>query len=378
MNDKKIIIKEYIKEKINYPKSETRKLKVLILCNPCHGFGDVIFAIKLMNYIKLWYGCKVKIATTTPEHFVKLGTNEKDIIPLGVKKIKQCRRFSGVILSKPIGKFDLFFVAPLPADNEISYKDISKLTEHSNVLNTFFFSEYNDKLNKGFDFNTGIGKDRDGIFLTDIKDVEKKDKKLGKYALSYLSNNIDKAEQCFLNFLELVSKKYNYKKFSVIAPDWVSELADMYFIKSVDKHYSKIILHTKEEEIVVLDDDDNNNEFHIRCDIFPVPNQEMLVLMKKSVDDILLTGDQSITDALSCCSNKNIFYQIAPWKEDFGKNLAKELPNPYLLKKKTSCGTTKAINYKSNYKNFIKKWDFRKKGKVKLDAVIAYGVEIHS
>ena len=35
--------------------------------------------------------------------------------------------------------------------------------------------------------------------------------------------------------------------------------------------------------------------------------------MKDSVEDILVTGDQSLTDVLSCCkSNKNVWYQIAP------------------------------------------------------------------
>ena len=96
----------------------------------------------------------------------------------------------------------------------------------------------------------------------------------------------------------------------------------------------------------------------------------MLRLIKYSVKDVLLTGDQSITDALSCCWDKNLFYQTAPWKEDLAHNLAKYMPNKYLLKKKTTCGTVKAIKYKSNYSKFVRDWDFRTRGKPKLDAVI--------
>ena len=96
----------------------------------------------------------------------------------------------------------------------------------------------------------------------------------------------------------------------------------------------------------------------------------MLVLMRKSLDDILLTGDQSITDAFSCCPNKNIFYQITPWKSNLGKQLAKEMPNTYLKSVKTSCGTLQALKYKGNYRNFVNKWDFRKRSKAKMDAIV--------
>ena len=32
--------------------------------------------------------------------------------------------------------------------------------------------------------------------------------------------------------------------------------------------------------------------------------------MKYSVQDILLTGDQSITDCFSACSNKHVWYKL--------------------------------------------------------------------
>ena len=95
----------------------------------------------------------------------------------------------------------------------------------------------------------------------------------------------------------------------------------------------------------------------------------MLSLLKYSVRDILVTGDQSMTDVLSCCADKNMFYQIAPWKASLGRQLGKKLPNEFLLRKKTSCGSLTAIKYNSDYKNFIKTWDFRRLAKPKLDAI---------
>jgi hypothetical protein len=96
----------------------------------------------------------------------------------------------------------------------------------------------------------------------------------------------------------------------------------------------------------------------------------MVGLIEHSITDILLTGDQSITDALSCCYDKNIWYQQAGWKEGFSKNLAKYMPNKYLHDYRTSCGSLKAIKYKSDYKKFVDEWDFSKLARPKLNAVI--------
>lgn len=349
--------------------------KVLILCNPCHGFGDVIFGNKIKNYLKKWYDCKVKIATTAPELFKKIGVNKQDIIHLQTLKMKQCRNFSGTTPDKKLSGYDLIFVTPLVSDKYPSIKDIKKIIPYSDTSNTFFFSEYNDKLNKGFDFNTGIGMGRDGLLFTDVKTSKNdiKNFKLGsKYALSYIAETISRSDLCFLKFLNMLTTKYNFNNLQIICPDWIQYYVEPEkFLKYIDKNnFSKLVLVFKDDEIIIGSDE--RNTVIIRLDIFPVQNDIMLSLIKYSLKDILLTGDQSITDALSCCSSKNIFYQIAPWKKDFTNHLIKELPNSYLSSCKTSCGTLKAIKYKSNYKEFVKKWDFRKIGKAKLDIIFEH------
>ena len=93
--------------------------------------------------------------------------------------------------------------------------------------------------------------------------------------------------------------------------------------------------------------------------------------MKDSVEDILVTGDQSLTDIFSCCKeNKRVWYQIAPWKKGLSFNLSKELPNKYYSTFKTSCGTMRAINTKIDWGNFMKNYDFRIVGKQRMDSVI--------
>lgn len=343
------------------------KINILLLCNPCNGFGDIVFAMKLMKYITDWYKCNVKIATTDPSSFEKLGAKKSNIIPLMTKKVSQCRRFGGTTPEVQIGIFDLYIVAPLPSDLSVRQRDISKLIPHATSENTIFFSEYNDNLNKGFHFNTGIGGKRDGIFLTEIPHSKNIYKSLDIYAVAYLAESIKNSHSCFFSFLNMVSMKYRMKKFTVVAPKWVAQLGITRFRRAIDPYYKTIAIEQDDKPVQTAIE---HPVFIIKCNVFPVPNKKMLTLMKYSVEDILLTGDQSITDALSCCPNKNIFYQIAPWKENFAKQLTKELPNPYLGKKRSSCGTIEAVHYKSDYTDFIKKWDFRKLGKPKLDSII--------
>jgi hypothetical protein len=275
-----------------------------------------------------------------------------------------------------IEDYDLYFVAPLVSDNKIVQRDITSLIKNATKKNTFFFSEYNDKLDKGFDFNTGVGAGRDGIFITDTPSTTNTFKSLGKYAVAYFAKDMDNSDSCFLKFMKMVTTKYKLKKFNIVCPDHIDHITNAKFKKYLDLYYGVIQLHKPDGDIIQLDIGDGEGVLHIRCDIFPIKNKKMLTLMKYSVNDILLTGDQSITDALSCCPDKNIFYQIVPWKTDFAKQLSKYLPNPFIGKESTSCGTVKAVDYKSDHKKFLQDWDFRTKGKPKLDAIIANCVEM--
>ena len=136
-------------------------------------------------------------------------------------------------------------------------------------------------------------------------------------------------------------------------------------MKEINKKYQTVDINGDIYENKIS----NNKTLIFRGDIFPVDNGTMLNLMKYSLKDILVTGDQSITDVLSCCADKNIFYQITTWKESFGKQLGKMLPNKYLLSKKTSCGTMKAVKYNSDYREFLEKYDFRKISRDKLNGI---------
>jgi len=360
------------------------KKKILILNAPCNGFGDLIFAAKLSKYLQKKYKAKVRIATTLYEGLKNIGFPKSEIVELKAKKIKQCRRFSGLKMEK-IPQQDLIFVAPLQADFSADFRDVKKIIPYSNRENTFFFSEYNDSLNKGLDFNTGIGSKRDGILITDVSKrmPNVKRGKRGKgfkgrgalknpFALIYVASTLPRLQHCIVSFVEMVAKKYHkiYKNFDIVVPPWfIKEDFDKMIIKKVSKYYDKILIKGRDETINISEG--SSRVLTFRADVLPVPNDVMLALMRGSVEDILLTGDQSISDCLSCCPEKNIFYQIAPWKKNFADNLAKYMPNASLKKKSTSCGSIKAISYKKHsYKKFVKDWDFRKRTAKKLDSII--------
>lgn len=347
-------------------------INILILCAPCRGFGDVIFATKLKHYIMDWYNIKATIATTVVKSFVSLGEPEADLIQLSSKGPDQCRRFANLVPQKSLEGYDLILVAPLQGDQTISFVDIRHLIPYSTKTNTFMFSEYNDKLSKNFDVNTGIGKGRDGMFFVNSKsskkDIEKF--KLKKYALAYISGNVNRSELCLVKFIQMVIDKYPNLQ-EIVCQDWAVDISNKYFVSHL-KGVDNIYLKTREDLIVVKNSIRSGRSLTLRCDILPVPNTIMMSIIKYSVADILITGDQSLSDVLSCCAeHKNIFYQIVPWKTDLATELSKELPNKFLKSSKTSCGCSEAITYKSDYKNFVKKWDFRTLGKAKIDAMIS-------
>jgi hypothetical protein len=388
---------EIPREILEKKRCNSRGVKILITNTPCNGFGDLIFAWKLSKLLKYYYKVDVKIATTLAKGLLTLGADPKDVYRLASKKNPsastrlQCRRYGALGIyevdsNKTVDteQFDLFFDAPLMADFEPDLPGLKKMIPKANYFNTFFFSEYNDELDKGFDFDTGVGEDRDGlIFLPSIlnKISPKSEinslvqtRKYGPFALAYIAD-IEDWQPCIEDFAEMIAAKYKYPKMQMICPSFTAEtfINEDIAYQVFGKYYDKVIVvHKSKDKIIekTIKLNNGNKTFYVRGDILPVPNVKMLGLIKYSIKDILLTGDQSITDALSCCARKNIFYQIAPWKENLGHQLAKLMPQKYLLKRDTACGTLKALKYNANYHKFVTKWNFMKRAGPRLNGII--------
>jgi hypothetical protein len=356
--------------------SFAKNLSVLIVNLPCNGFGDIVFAMKFSNILRKWYGCDVNILTPQKDGFVSLGENPNNVYQLqGKSKSLQCRRLSKLTPNKKVPKADIIFVAPLQADFDPTISDIQKLLPYATKFNTFFLSEYNDSLRKKIDFHTGIGKNRYGLLFTDIKDSSPLPELKYPYAVVYIQSSFGNYRQCLYNFIKMVSLKYKKNNFELVLPNWVTQSMTRHIFKIVYPHFRKVFIKTKEDSVELEGNPNEKNTLYLRLDIFPLPNKKMVDLMSHSVKDILVTGDQSITDALSCCVDKNIFYQIAPWKKDFAKNLVKEMPNKWLSASKTACGGLESISYRSDYRQFKKDWDFRKRAKPYMDGIFYYTAE---
>ena len=114
----------------------------------------------------------------------------------------------------------------------------------------------------------------------------------------------------------------------------------------------------------------SKSKITFRADILPQKREIFISLMKDSVRDILVTGDQSLTDILSCCKRKRVWYQIAPWKQGLAKNLHKYLPNQYYGTFKTSCGTIRNVDLNIDWRKFLKDYDFRIHGRKRMDSIL--------
>jgi hypothetical protein len=366
------IVNVYYNENKKCSKNCGKDLNILIINVPCNGFGDIIYSMKIASYLKKWYNANIKIASTRIKQFIDLGQDKDHLIELKTKRTSQCRRLSSLEISKDT-IFDLIFVAP-SVEYSPNYYDVKSVIPYSTVFNTYFFSEYNSYNTELYNFPTGVGNKLYGLLFDDRQIGNKLPVFKNPYALIYIAETIANAKRCYSSFIEMIIYKYNKKhtNFDIVLPSWIID--DKSFKKNIVKlnndNYDTINIVYKDNIYTIKITDKNKKILNIRGDVLPVPYINMLSVIKYSIKDILVTGDQSITDVLSCCTLKNIFYQIAPWKEKFAKQLAIHLPNKYLLTKKTSCGTIYAIKYNSNYRHFVDKWDFRKLAKPKMDAII--------
>ena len=389
----------YNEKKHTITKDDYKHLKIGLFNIPCNGFGDVITCHKFYEYLKQWYpGIDVTIYTTTKEKFEMLGV-KGDIIDLlinnknvtfddddgGDKCVSLWQtKFKN---KKSIPELDLIIQIPLVNDNEGTIEDIKDLLPYANKFNSFTFSEYNGSFGDICIFPTGIGEDNLGLLLSDKK-VKPQRLLQNPYTLIYIQNY----EQymipqlhgvlCILSYLEMICHKYYnvYNELDVIIPEWVVKRMNSYDInfltrlkQSTSKYDNLVYINHNKEEIYLRTDQKyyDGRTLYLRGDILPQKQDIFRSLIKGSIPDLLLTGDQSLTDGLSYCSNStNIWYQVVSWKQDFAEELSKEIPNKFLSNYKTSCGTLKGIRFHKNNKSLKQKWDFRKLGRQRMDSLL--------
>mgnify|MGYP001303134049 FL=1 len=357
-----------------------KNISIGLFNTPCGGFGDIIVCKTFYDYLKEWYPtAKISICTTAPQKYKDLGI-DGNIYKLTGKDgsdHEECVEYDKLVLKKKV-KFDIMVAIPI-INKTFDIKKFKKLISYANVFNTFSVSEYNGEY-PPYTFPIGVGEDNLGILFNNFKwkqqNIIKK-----PYALVYIQPSPQwgiHSKYCFLSYLEMICRKYRSKHsfFQVIIPDWIEE--EIYTnpnfksqtLKICKEKYDNISIIGKEHKTILKGDDKKRSSIVFRADILPQKRELFISLMKDSVNDILVTGDQSLSDIISCCNYKNVWYQIAPWKEGLAYNLSKYLPNKNYSTFKTSCGTIKSINTKIEWKNFMKDYDFRINGKKRFDSIL--------
>ena len=374
-----IIWKINLNKKIK--KEDYNGVKIGLINTPCAGFGDIIVCKTFYDYLNEWYpDSKVSICTTTPMKYKDLGV-DGNIYKIYNKKDNsdsECIDYDKLTLKKSI-IFDIMIIIPI-INKTFEINVFKKMIPYANIFNTFTVSEYNGEY-PPYTFPIGVGKGQLGLLMNDFK---YKSQKLIKspYALVYIQPSPEwgvHSKYCFIAYLEMICKKYNkHTNFQIIIPEWIDQDLngdDIFYRKSMNvikKYYKNVnIIYSDKSEDYFIEDKNDKSKLTFRADILPQKREIFISLMKDSVEDILVTGDQSLTDIFSCCKeNKRVWYQIAPWKRGLSHNLSKELPNKYYSTFKTSCGTMRAINTKIDWKTFMKNYDFRINGKERMDSII--------
>ena len=357
-----------------------KNISIGLFNTPCGGFGDIIVCKTFYDYLKEWYPtAKISICTTAPQKYKDLGIagNIYKLTGKDGTDHEECVEYDKLVLKKKI-TFDIMIAIPI-INKTFDIKKFKKLINYANVFNTFSVSEYNGEY-PPYTFPIGVGEGNLGILFNNFKwrqqNIIKK-----PYALVYIQPSPQwgiHSKYCFLAYLEMICKKYRSKHsfFQIIIPDWIEE--EIYTntnfksqtLNICKEKYDNISLIGKEHKTILKGEDKKRSSIVFRADILPQKREIFISLMKDSINDILVTGDQSLSDIISCCNYKNVWYQIAPWKEGLAYNLSKYLPNKNYSTFKTSCGTIRSIDTKIEWKNFMKDYDFRINGKKRLDSIL--------
>ena len=257
---------------------------------------------------------------------------------------------------------------------EIIVYDLQALFDNVDEENVITFSVYNgeellgtDELdffkNTDYDFATGIGEGKYGIMQPADVSAAPCDKEFliqyglieGMYALVYVDAKQEHANDCIKEFVKRVVHKYkplDAQPFSIVMPvgAWNVEI-EQFFIDLTGRYRFRLSRNGK----VIRKDD--GPTLDIRTDILPLPRKQFICLLKHSVREVLLTGNQSVSDVATCCPDKLLTYQVSEWTRAFGKAVGRFAD---------TCGEKADIEWPAPSQplsDITSEWDFGEKAK---------------
>ena len=341
------------------------------------GYGDVIFTFKLYKLFKKWYNIRPYIVSVSPDKFIKNGIPKSKILKIKNSDTIYSDYPEELDLVKLSGKkftktFDLIFITPVVSD------EIEKYFSHWKTLFPYItkdqlyrFSAY-DHGGMKYEIPMGLSDNRYGIF---INDTCKKGKRIIKnpYIMTHVSDSGEfKSDyiNCFFRFIKMIIKKYpDYPVLDIIVPKIIIKHSKFKKIKEyIKKEYNKNTkVVTKESPKLLI------QGINFRCDLPFLSHRKYIQLFNYCLPDTLVTGNQSVSDIISCHSNFNIYYQTLPWETKFARGLGTLLKKGYLKNITTACGDTteKMILLKTDSSKIKRDYNFEKRGKKLIDKILA-------
>jgi hypothetical protein len=221
----------------------------------------------------------------------------------------------------------------------IIVNDLQKQFLNVDMRNTFLFSVYNaeDDANadSDFDFSTGIGPTKCGILLTDADvlpiTVLPQNLQNEKFVLIYVNfsgesrrsdpERYEITSRCIADFIKNIADTYTGQTdIHVILQKHVYDELDLQEL-SCSMEVWEIVEDGRLEKYAIYEN--GGHKLIFRTDILPVNSLIFKQLIYYSQPEILMTGNQSVTDIISCCTDKKLWYQSDPWTESFGEGLTK-------------------------------------------------------
>lgn len=118
----------------------------------------------------------------------------------------------------------------------------------------------------------------------------------------------------------------------------------------------------------------------LRGDIFPVQYRDMSSLYANALKPVLINGDQTVTDLLTCCMRPGeiFLYQIRPWKRTFARRLAQDLHFPKIESASDNCSEVQGsivaagrLPTLATVKRFCAKNNFETLAKPLIDSIVS-------
>ena len=357
---------------------EYKKFSILLVVTPQGGFGDVVFMKKFALVLKTWFPeATLSLMTNDPrceeqfdgENVYQCVSSADEGAPIDNLSLKNNEQL--------VPAHDITFLLPhvsIQDFNNWAYPMdmlLSKLVAGVTPLNTFYVGEYNEE---GVDICPGFGPDALGILLNDQGVQCELPHTLNlhnsKFVVAYVTPDIGRGqsknkilmEKMFQHFVRTARAKSSASDFrlTVIVPEEIMDyltsdglFGDDVAVEFIRKNDNNIREQTSDKKFTIC----------FRGDILPVPHPVMMQLFRESDGAVLVTGDQSLTDAISYCSESiSIWYQWTSWKKKMFKLVVKDANT-----KEQGAGEIKQFN-----KNDL---DFRIKGKAVIGAAVQMAMD---